>query len=45
MTYLVSCPVCSFQREIAGIDAVFDFQEDHREEFGDHHLLEFELVQ
>lgn len=45
VTYRVTCPVCGFQHEIDEVDAVFDFQEEHREQYGEHHLLEFELIQ
>lgn len=45
VTYRVTCPVCGLEQEIDEVDAVFDFQEEHREEYGERHLLEFELLQ
>lgn len=45
MTYRVTCPVCGFHAEIEDLDAVLERQENHRAEYGDHHLLDFELIE
>ena len=42
MTYRVECSVCTFEAEADELEEVFDLQEKHREEVGEHHLLEFE---
>lgn len=44
VTYIVTCPECSFRHEIGDLDDVFDFQEEHRAERGERHVLEFVLV-
>lgn len=44
MTYIVTCSECTFQHEMEGVEDVLDFQEEHRAERGEQHILEFQLV-
>lgn len=45
MTFTVWCQIeeCPFEkREFPDLDTIFDVQEDHQDEYGEHHMLEFE---
>lgn len=45
MAYLVTCPVCRLLTELDDADEVLEFQEEHRAAYGDHHVLEYALLQ
>ena len=42
MTYIVTCTLCEFQREIDELEAVFEFRDTHQANYGDKHIIEFE---
>ena len=44
MVYSVTCAECDFRHEIGQLDEVFRFQGTHREEYGEEHVLEFEML-
>lgn len=44
MTYIVTCSECVFQYEMEEVEDVLDFQEEHRAEYGERHILEFQMI-
>lgn len=42
--YDISCPECGLTATAGTVDAVLELQENHRIDEGNHHLLEFSLV-
>jgi hypothetical protein len=44
MPYAVTCSECDLEETIDTLEAVLELREDHRREAGDHHVLEFELL-
>jgi hypothetical protein len=45
VTYIVTCTLCRFQREIDELEDVLDFQDAHRANCGDEHTIEFERLE
>lgn len=48
MAYTVRCHIdeCPFEeRTVENVEKIFDLQDSHQEQLGDHHILEFELVE
>lgn len=45
MPYTVTCVQCEIEREIRELEAVLDFQDRHKAEYGERHQLEYELIQ
>ena len=44
MTYIVTCPECAFEYEMEEVEDVLDFQEEHRADRSERHILEFQMV-
>lgn len=45
VTYTFTCTRCEFQREIDALDDVFEFRDTHQANYGDNHIIEFELLE
>lgn len=43
MGYRVSCAECDLDEAIATVDDILDRQAEHRREYSDAHVLEFEI--
>lgn len=40
MTFELSCTVCLFERELESLAVAFDLEAEHRDEWGDAHVIE-----
>ena len=45
MRYHVSCAQCDFEKTINDLEALFDRQEEHQEQYDETHILEFKVDQ
>lgn len=45
MTYIVTCTLCAFECEIEELEDVFEFRDTHQDNYGDGHVIEFELLE
>ena len=43
MGYYVSCCECEFEKEMEGVDKIFEEQQEHQQRYDESHILEFEV--